>query len=129
MLYCLNKFFKLFVGIALNRHLKASQIVDSKISYTYMTLIVFALKFVCNYQAVPRKLQRSVDTDFDYKDYDFTWYLLFFIFSDLTRLKALKQERRNRGRKFHIVTDAWVRACMEEGSMVNERAFEPVKDT
>lgn len=50
-------------------------------------------------------------------------------FSDLARLKFLKQERRSRTRKFHIVTEAWVRACMEEGSTVNERAFEPVFDT
>lgn len=48
-----------------------------------------------------------------------------FFFSDLTRVHSLKQERRKRTRKFHIVTQDWVRACMEEGSLVNERAYEP----
>ncbi|XP_060566406.1 DNA ligase 4-like [Ruditapes philippinarum] len=46
--------------------------------------------------------------------------------SDLSRLSELKKERRTRHKKFHIVTPAWVKQCMEEGGVINERAFEPI---
>lgn len=45
--------------------------------------------------------------------------------SDLSRMQEFREERRKRQRKFHIVTEDWVRKCMEEGSLVNERQFEP----
>ncbi|XP_071117642.1 DNA ligase 4-like [Haliotis cracherodii] len=44
---------------------------------------------------------------------------------DLSRLPQLREVRKRRTRKFHIVTEDWVRACMEEGGLVNERSFEP----
>ncbi|KAL4236518.1 DNA ligase (ATP) [Mactra antiquata] len=46
--------------------------------------------------------------------------------NDLVRVKELKSERRSRQKKFHIVTPDWIKECMEEGSIVNERAFEPI---
>ncbi|XP_052257350.1 DNA ligase 4-like [Dreissena polymorpha] len=44
---------------------------------------------------------------------------------DTSRVPEIKLERRSRARKFHIVTEAWVRACMDEGGLVNERTYEP----
>ena len=49
--------------------------------------------------------------------------------SDLSRVQEFREERRKRQRKFHIVTEDWVRGCMEEGSLVNERQFEPALST
>ncbi|XP_069127951.1 DNA ligase 4-like [Argopecten irradians] len=45
--------------------------------------------------------------------------------SDLSRLEEIRQIRRQRKRKFHIVTKDWVRQCMEEGTLVSARSFEP----
>lgn len=44
---------------------------------------------------------------------------------DLSRVQELKQERRKRSRKFHIVSEDWLRQCLEEGSLCSERQFEP----
>lgn len=44
---------------------------------------------------------------------------------DLSRVQELKQERRKRSRKFHIVNEDWLRQCLEEGSLCSERQFEP----
>ncbi|XP_052777625.1 DNA ligase 4-like [Mya arenaria] len=49
--------------------------------------------------------------------------------SDKSRVAKLKKVRGGRQRKFHIVTEEWVRECMEEGNIVNERAFEPGLDS
>ncbi|KAK7101253.1 DNA ligase 4-like [Littorina saxatilis] len=43
---------------------------------------------------------------------------------DLSRLEELKAVRRGRKKKFHIVTEKWVRACMEEGGLYPEKTFE-----
>lgn len=43
---------------------------------------------------------------------------------DLSRVETMKELRRRRNRKFHIVTEAWVRACIEEGCLCPEKAFE-----
>ncbi|KAL3869402.1 hypothetical protein ACJMK2_042087 [Sinanodonta woodiana] len=45
---------------------------------------------------------------------------------DLSRLNQFKEERRKRQRKFHIVTEAWVRECIEEGTITQERVHQPV---
>lgn len=57
---------------------------------------------------------------------EFIGMFFCFVYSDLSRVSELKKERRSRIKKFHIVTPAWVKQCMEEGSVINERAFEPV---
>ncbi|XP_005097120.1 DNA ligase 4 [Aplysia californica] len=45
--------------------------------------------------------------------------------SDLSRIDQLKEVRRVRAKKFHIVTEKWMRACMEEGCICTERIYEP----
>lgn len=49
----------------------------------------------------------------------------FCVFRDLSRVPEMKRERRNRRKKFHIVTSEWVRECVEEGELSSERQFEP----
>ncbi|KAL8610583.1 hypothetical protein ACOMHN_006302 [Nucella lapillus] len=44
--------------------------------------------------------------------------------SDLSRLGQLKEVRRGRQKKFHIVTKKWVRACVEEEGLCPEKTFE-----
>ncbi|XP_076100664.1 DNA ligase 4-like isoform X2 [Mytilus galloprovincialis] len=44
---------------------------------------------------------------------------------DLSRVPEMRRERRNRRKKFHIVTSEWVRECVEEGELSSERQFEP----
>lgn len=46
--------------------------------------------------------------------------------SDLNRLQTLKDERRKRKKKFHLVTEDWIRECIEEGTLTSERSHEPV---
>lgn len=46
-------------------------------------------------------------------------------FRDLSRVPEMKRERRNRRKKFHIVTSEWVRECVGEGELTSERQFEP----
>ncbi|XP_025109281.1 DNA ligase 4-like isoform X2 [Pomacea canaliculata] len=43
---------------------------------------------------------------------------------DLSRLEQLKIVRRGCKRKFHIVTEEWVRACLEEGTLCAEKPYE-----
>ncbi|XP_059173254.1 DNA ligase 4-like [Physella acuta] len=45
--------------------------------------------------------------------------------SDLSRVGGMKEIRRRRQRKFYIVTEKWIRDCMEEGSLCAERGYEP----
>ncbi|XP_041359150.1 DNA ligase 4-like [Gigantopelta aegis] len=44
---------------------------------------------------------------------------------DVSRLQQLRDVRRRRTKKFHIVTEAWVRACLEDGELCTERIYEP----
>lgn len=43
---------------------------------------------------------------------------------DLSRIAQMKEIRRSRQKKFHIVKEDWVRACMEEGTICSERSYE-----
>ncbi|GFR84311.1 DNA ligase [Elysia marginata] len=43
---------------------------------------------------------------------------------DTSRVETMKELRRRRRRKFHIVTENWVRACMEEGCICSEKEHE-----
>ena len=40
------------------------------------------------------------------------------------RLERLKRARRRKEKKFHIVTERWVEACVDQGSLVDEKEFE-----
>lgn len=43
---------------------------------------------------------------------------------DTVRLDALKDERRNRREKFHIVTEKWIQDCVDAGRLLGEKEYE-----
>ncbi|XP_050403534.1 DNA ligase 4 [Patella vulgata] len=45
--------------------------------------------------------------------------------SDFSRVGQLREVRRRKSRKFHIVNEDWMRSCLEEGEITNERKYEP----
>lgn len=52
--------------------------------------------------------------------------ILYSFHSDLNRLQTLRDDRRKRKKKFYIVTEDWIRECIEEGTLTSERSHEPV---
>uniref|UniRef100_A0A2C9JHQ7 DNA ligase n=1 Tax=Biomphalaria glabrata TaxID=6526 RepID=A0A2C9JHQ7_BIOGL len=44
--------------------------------------------------------------------------------SDLMRLHSLKEKRRTNDRKYHIMTEKWIKACIENGDLCPERTYE-----
>ncbi|KAK2178306.1 hypothetical protein NP493_548g00024 [Ridgeia piscesae] len=44
---------------------------------------------------------------------------------DLRRVCSLREENRRRERKFHIVSQLWVQDCLEQGTLLGERGYEP----
>ena len=45
-------------------------------------------------------------------------------YRDVSRLDQLKGVRRARTKKFHIVSEKWVKACLEDGGLHPEKTFE-----
>ena len=46
-------------------------------------------------------------------------------YSDLSRLGEFRALNRGRARKFHIVSEDWVGACVDAGKLLSERNYEP----
>lgn len=51
--------------------------------------------------------------------------LVFLSRGDPNDLEELKQKNRVRSRKFHIVTEEWVKDCIKAGKLLKERSYEP----
>ena len=47
--------------------------------------------------------------------------------SDLERLAQLKELRRRRREKFHIVSEEWVQDCLCQVDLLTERNYQPDK--
>eukprot|EP00058_Branchiostoma_floridae_P013009 XP_002598497.1 hypothetical protein BRAFLDRAFT_118305 [Branchiostoma floridae] len=54
---------------------------------------------------------------------------VLFHTSDLSRLDEVKALRRQRTKKHHLVTPAWVSECIQAGAMLTERDYEPYSTT
>ena len=54
-----------------------------------------------------------------------SWPFHSFFRSDLSRISEFRALNRQRTRKFHIVCEDWVSACVDAGKMLSERSFEP----
>ena len=60
------------------------------------------------------------------KDIMIECLLSLILCRDLSRVKSLREVNKKRSRKFHIVIDKWVNACMEAEKLVQERPYEPI---
>ncbi|ESP05690.1 hypothetical protein LOTGIDRAFT_181463 [Lottia gigantea] len=48
---------------------------------------------------------------------------------DTSRVGQLREVRRRRSKKFNIINEDWIKTCIEEGELCNERKYEPTVTT